>query len=133
MSIQTARKSIHGLRLQFAFIGSAIAWTLHLMLAYAFAEWACVGGEPRFEAWGVSGTAWVLFALSLPLFLLSAASTYSAFRITREVRADLEKAKADLSGSLLHLAYAGLLLGISFTFIILVQVIPVFYFLGGCQ
>jgi hypothetical protein len=111
--------------------GGAIAWTVHLMLAYVVAEFGCVGrlGERSYQ--GISMVAWLELALTGATTLASAAATAVAYRSYRRLRSSGQSADADRAAER-DTARAGLLTSGIFTLIILFESIPIFYYLRHC-
>jgi hypothetical protein len=115
--------------LWFGLFGGAVAWTVHLMLAYATAEFGCVGrlGERSYQ--GITLVAWLEVVLTLVTTLASAAATVVAYRCHRRLRCDAARADADAER---YTAWAGVLTSGLFTFIILFESIPILYYLHNC-
>ena len=120
--------------LWFALTGGVIAWLIHFLLAYAISEFGCVGGwdEP---AWlGLSKTAWALIAVTGVCVALAGASILVALRARRRLhdqRLDAPGEPGVLAAGL-WMAYTGFVAGIISLLVILVQGIPIFYWLGDC-
>jgi hypothetical protein len=110
--------------LWFGLLGGAAAWTAHLTLAYAAAEFGCVGGLGVRGYLGVSLVAWLELALTAVTTLVAASATAVAYRAFRRLRPD-EAAER-------YAARAGLLTSGLFTFIILFESIPILYYLHRC-
>src|ERR671914_353747 len=72
--------------LWFGLFGGAIAWTVHLMLAYAAAEFGCVGRLGERGYLGITQVAWLEAALTLATALVSGAATVVAYRSHRRLR-----------------------------------------------
>ena len=113
-----------------ALIGGAVAWTLHLLLAYAVAEFGCVAGLGHTTWIGISIVSWMLLGVSILCTLLAVASFLIANNIGRRA--------ADLPPDVEHretadfVARFGVIINGLFTFIIVVESIPIFFFLGRC-
>jgi hypothetical protein len=110
-------------------MASGLAWLLHLLLAYAIAEWGCIRGS-RVIA-GISGTAWLLLALSFLLLAASAAATFIPWRHLRRMEAAGGESDTQ-RGAEEHLARMGFLAGVGFTLVILIESIPIFFYLQEC-
>ena len=131
MNVNLAQNSQVSRRaLWFGLLGGAIAWTFHLMLAYAAAEFGCVGqlGERSYQ--GLSMVAWLELALTSVATLAAGAATLVAYRSYRRLRSI--EAKENTVAAEQHAAYAGLLTSGLFTFIILFESIPILYYLQRC-
>src|SRR5687768_2504269 len=75
----------------FGLFGGAIAWTVHLMLAYAAAEFGCVGGLGDRDYLGFSLVAWLEVALTLATTLIAGAATAVAHRQHRRLQGHSEE------------------------------------------
>jgi hypothetical protein len=113
--------------LWFGLFGGALAWTAHLMFAYAAAEFGCVGRLGERGYLGVSAVAWLVLALTAAATLASAAATAVAYRSPRRLQSGQAGQDAER-----YTAWAGLLTSGLFTFIILFESIPIFYYLHAC-
>lgn len=69
--------------LWFGVLGGAIAWMLHLLLAYAIAEFGCVSPFHEVKRLGLSGVAWLEGLASLPMLGLAIFANIVAQRNTR--------------------------------------------------
>lgn len=117
--------------LWFGLFGGAGAWTAHLMLAYAAAEFGCVGRLGERVYLGITMVAWLVLALTVVTTLTSGAATVVAYRSHRRLRS--EEAEEDAAGAAeRYAARAGLMMSGTFTFVILFESIPVLYYLHSC-
>jgi hypothetical protein len=117
--------------LWFGLLGGAGAWTAHLMLAYAAAEFGCVGRLGEQSYLGITMVAWLVLALTVATTLTSGAATVVAYRSRCRLRS--EEAAEDAAGAAeRYAARAGLMMSGMFTFVILFESIPIFYYLHGC-
>ncbi len=111
-------------------MGGAGAWTFHLLLAYLIAEFACVAGLDHSNILGITRPALWLLAVSSCLIVVSLASTIVAYRsLTRIERAG---AGDRASSADRYLARTGSWLSGLFTIIILIESIPIFFYLDRC-
>lgn len=117
-----------GLGLGFAVLGSSLAWTLHLLLAWAVSEFACTAGA-RGSWLGVHGVTWAIGAISTVMLALSVSSTLYAARLPQ--RAGPPTAP-ELDDAVYSLARMGWWLGILFSLTIVAQTLPLAWFLRGC-
>lgn len=116
--------------LWFGLFGGAIAWTAHLMLAYAAAEFGCVGRLGERGYLGITFVAWLELALTVATTMVAAAATVVAYRSHRHLRSgEAEDAKVAAER---HIAWTGFLTSGTFTFVILFESIPILYYLHGC-
>lgn len=132
--------------LWFGLLGGAIAWTVHLMFAYAAAEFGCVGRLGERGYLGITLVAWLEVALTSATALVAGAATFVAYRCDRRLRDDAiqmgaaQTNAADSNAALTNAALvaeqytarAGLLTSGLFTFIILFESIPILYYLRNC-
>jgi hypothetical protein len=117
--------------LWFGLFGGAIAWTVHLMLAYAAAEFGCVGRLGERSYLGITLVAWLEVVLTLATTLASGMATVVAYRSHRRLRSDAAQADAAVAAER-YTAWAGVLTSGLFTFIILFESIPILYYLHNC-
>ena len=117
--------------LHFGFLGGAIAWTLHLLLAYLIAEFGCETEADEVVAVGITLPAWLLLGQSLVMFLVAMAATVTALRARRRLGPPQQH---DLPGqaAAIYLARSGVIASGLFAFIILVQSLPIFFYLRSC-
>jgi hypothetical protein len=115
----------------FGLFGGAIAWTVHLMLAYAAAEFGCVGRLGEQAYLGITLVAWFEVALTLATALVSGAATFVAYRSHRQLRFEVAESDTTVAAER-YTAWAGVLTSGLFTFIILFESIPILYYLHRC-
>jgi hypothetical protein len=117
--------------LWFGLLGGAIAWTLHLMLAYVVAEFGCVGrwGERSYQ--GITLVAWLEVALTVTTALAAGAATFVAYRIHRRLSSEAAAESATVAAER-NIAWAGFLTSGLFTLVILFESIPILYYLQHC-
>lgn len=120
--------------LWFGFLGSPIAWLLHLVIAYTLAEVVCVADFPAFEVLDLHGGVVLILAVSLLTLLLAVAAGAVAFvsmrKMERHVRKQEVSAERGVGG---QMARWGVHLAVLFVFIIGVETIPVFFYLQPCS
>jgi hypothetical protein len=117
--------------LWFGLFGGAVAWTVHLMLAYAATEFGCVGRLGERTYLDISLVAWLVLALTAATTLASGAATAVAYRCHRRLRSSEGEEDAAETAER-YTAWAGLLTSGAFTFIILFESIPILYYLHSC-
>lgn len=128
MSSRDLRPPAHGKALLwFGWWGGAVAWTLHLLTAYAIAEFACVAGAGTRSVLGMSLVAWSLLIASGTSCLLASLAVLAARRAQAFCR------QRDGSATRCYLANTGLMLSVLFLAIIVVQTVPIFFFLQRCS
>jgi phage shock protein PspC (stress-responsive transcriptional regulator) len=115
--------------LWFGLLGGALAWLVHLLGAYAAAEFGCVGGLGERQQWGVSLVAWLVIAVTAAALVPAMAATLIAYRCYRR----LPEGAADAEPSAERLAArAGMLTSGLFALVIVFESIPVLYYLRAC-
>ena len=113
----------------FGLLGGAAAWTAHLLLAYAVAEFGCVSGFVERSYLGISIVAWLEFAVTVLTTVIAAAAAVVAYRSCRILQSQqVDEAAAAEE----YIARAGFITSGIFTFIILFESIPIFYYLRAC-
>lgn len=118
--------------LWFGFIGGALAWTMHLMTAYAIAEFGCVGSLGHRSYLGISFVAWLEIFVTVVTASLAAAATFVAYRCHRRLTLPSDSADSSSHAVERNTAYMGLLAGSLFFFVILFESIPIFFYLRHC-
>jgi hypothetical protein len=134
MNALTGDGAVSRRALWFGLLGGALAWTAHLMFAYAIAEFGCVGGWGHGGYLDISLVAWLEVLLTVVTAAVAAAATFVAYRCyLSSATAPLDSAA---SGSARdtdrYTAYVGLLSGSLFFFVILFESIPIFFYLRHC-
>lgn len=112
----------------FAFLGGAIAWTLHLIGAWAIAEFGCVSGLASVLWMGLSAVAWMLIALTAFTLIVAIAAAGLGYRDHRRLAAT--GSAAEDGGQ--YLARAGWMISALFALIIAFESIPIFFYLQHC-
>jgi hypothetical protein len=113
--------------LWFALIGGGVAWILRFLVIWIISEFGCIGAQP---AWSTGiGTAVVMMLASLPFIGLAGFATFLSWRIHRAP----EESRSDLSETQRFFAKVGLIVNPLFVAIMLVESLPMFYFLNECR
>jgi hypothetical protein len=116
-------------RIWFGLLGGAVAWLLHLMSAYAIAEFGCVSWLGTLHWIGVSAVAWLCIGVSTFCELLALFAVLAAYRCVRSSRST----NGDFAlQSRQYAASLGLGVSILFAFAIAFESIPIVYYLQGC-
>lgn len=114
----------------YALLGGAVAWTGHLMLAYAISEFGCVAGWGHKIYLAVSVVSWMLIAMSGLMIALAAGALLVSHAIGRRStavwRGPDDRATAEF------VARFGLIANGLFLFIIVVESVPIVFYLGAC-
>jgi len=117
--------------LWFGLLGGAVAWTAHLMLAYATAEFGCVSRLEEYAIREISAVAWLLLLWTVVTTLVAAAATVVAYRCYDRLRS-AAAAGDSVANVELSLARVGLLTSGLFTFVILFESLPIVFYLHHC-
>ena len=118
-------------RLWFGFLGGILAWMTHLMLAYGIAEFGCLSATAHTSFLGLTAVTWMLLVLSAATLAVAAWATLVAYRSGRQLpSASLDADEAAPPGG--YMATAGVVMSGLSTFFIIVESIPIFYYLGDC-
>lgn len=115
----------------FALLGGGVAWTLHLLLAYAVAEFGCLSGLGEKQLGGLTLVAWLLLGVTAGALALAAAATLVAAGIRRRSREPSE-VQTEPACTLAFSGRLALATNVVFTLVIAVQSVPIFYFLRSC-
>lgn len=111
-------------KLRFALLGGAVAWTLHLLVCYAVAEFGVLSGFVEKSWAGLDAVSWLLLGWSAAMLALAALATRSATRL-RETSAPDD----DQRQTVAFCARFGRASNLTFLAIIAVQTVPIFFFL----
>jgi heme/copper-type cytochrome/quinol oxidase subunit 2 len=117
--------------LRFALLGGGSAWFAHLALAFTIAEFGCLAGLGHVQWTGLSVVAWMLLAMTAVTLAVGVAATWVAWRNRRRLlqswgpRSESHEAE-DFTARL------ALVTNATFVVVIVVQTIPIFYYLREC-
>lgn len=131
MYATTTKREVSRSSLWVGLFGGAITWTVHFMAAYAIAEFGCVGGLGERRYGNISLVAWMELAVTVAAFLIAAAATAVAYRNQIYLRSRAQS----LTGSLdveRYTARAGFYTSGVFSFVILFESIPIYFYLRSC-
>lgn len=120
--------------LWFALLGGAVAWLGHFLLAYAISEFGCVAGWGDVRWAGLSGVTWALIAVTVLAVAVAVLSILVAHLARRKLQDQPLDAPGEpgVAAAGRWMARAGFIAGVVSLVIILVQSIPILYWLGGC-
>jgi hypothetical protein len=113
--------------LWFALIGGGAAWMARFLVIWIISEFGCIGGAPTWSE-GL-GTAVVMMLASLPFLGIAMYAAFLSFRLRRVDVAH----HADRDNTIRFLATTGLIVNPLFAGIMLVESLPMFYFLNECR
>lgn len=117
--------------LWFGLLGGGVAWLIHLILAYVIAEFGCISGWGEILLGGITLVAWLTFGMSLLLLVVAGLVTLIAYRTTEQLARQVRSVPEEpLSES--YMARAGYITSGVFFIIILVETLPIFFFLRSC-
>lgn len=116
--------------LWFGFIGGLLAWFAHLVLAYTIGEFGCVSATDRHTWLGVSAVAWMILGATVVTFVPAGLAMLVAFRAYNQLVGDGGEEVTEPGRPLL--ASAGLFLSGIAALTILVQTLPVLFYLRDC-
>ena len=128
MSEAALTAGVKSWKMWFALLGGAGAWAAHLMLAYAIAEFGCVAG------WGhapgaISTVSWMLIVVSAAMTALAALALLVAYRVGHRVGAAEDP---DDRETVEYVARFGKITNALFLFVIIVESVPIVFYLGRC-
>ena len=133
-AIEPSRETTHASRgaLWFGLLAGAFAWVVHLMGAYAVAEFGCVAGLAQYEFVGVSLVAWLLIGLSVIAALVAAVGTSVALMRYCSLRREEPNTSPEIQRALAAVARTGLITSGLFLLVIVVESLPIIYYLSNC-
>jgi len=118
--------------LWFGVLGGAIAWLLHLLLAYGIAEFGCVSSWGERHWLGISLVAWLEALLSVSMLILCLFSWRIARRNSQILLRESGPSEQAGHAARVFMARSGELSGGLFGLIIAVQSIPFVFYWNGC-
>src|SRR5690606_30167638 len=110
----------------FSLVGGGTAWLLHLLAVYVISEFGCSSNWDQSRWMGVNFVAWMLIAATVATGGLAAAASWTAYRTGRLLRGSEGDRASVASETQLFVGRASLLLNGIFSFIILIQGVPIF-------
>lgn len=116
-------------RIWFAFLGGALAWTLHLMGTYALSEGFCRSGLAQGSLMGLSVMLWGLALLTLLAVAVTGAALWMARRQHLASLADIRGEQGDI---FLFMARSSLLMNALFLIVIIAQTLPIILLGRNC-
>lgn len=111
--------------------GGGVVWLLHFLSIWALAEFGCLGPLARPGALGVSVVAWLVLAVTALALALAGAATWLGWHTERRARSRGAGA-SDPAEAVAFAARVGWVAGALFTFVILIEAVPVLFYLRGC-
>lgn len=118
--------------LWFGVLGGAMAWLLHLLLSYGVSEFGCVSAFADTRLLGFSGVAWLEAGVSVLALALAIGASVIAQRNRRLLSGEVNAARLESGDPRVFMARSGVLASGLFVFIILVQTLPILFYLREC-
>lgn len=122
----TPLSGVSRLTLRFMLLGGGAAWTAHLLLAYAIAEFGVLSGFADNRWAGLDAVSWLLIALSVAMLALAGIATWLSWHVSP--KDDRNNEAASTVRFCVRFARAS---NVTFLAIIAAQSVPIFYFLRG--
>jgi hypothetical protein len=116
-------------RLWFGLFGGAVAWTIHLMLGYAIAEFGCVSSFRDARFLGITGVAWAILTMTALTLILAVGALWVAWRSKRLLLTEIREQEEEPDE---FMPQAGWITSLVFVAIIVAQTVPVLYYLRSC-
>lgn len=110
------------LRLWACLWGGGAAWTAHLLAVWLIAEFGCLTGLAKPGPLDISWVAWLILAVTVVCLALAGIATYASWR----------HARRDTGKPARFLGRTGLVANPLFMLVIIVQTLPVFFYLRDC-
>lgn len=112
-------------------VGGGAAWFLHLLLAVVLAEFGCVAGWGDIRFGGINLVAWLLLVVTVVSLAAGVAVTILSYRLGGKValRAEMGDSR---EGARMFAARTAFIANMVFVFVILMESVPIFYFLHDC-
>jgi hypothetical protein len=117
--------------LWFGLIGGGVAWLLHFLISYAAGEFGCVSGLGERHFLGISAVAWLVIVITVVMFGIALAATIMAYKGETKLKARERELREDRDWEK-YMAHAGWMTSGVFALIILVEALPILYFLKDC-
>lgn len=121
------RMPLSAWELAVCWLGGAIAWLVHLLAAWAMAEFGCVAGWQRLSFGGLTAVAWAIVILSAVAVAAGAGALWVAERADRRLLT-----VSDPTRTRHFAARAGMWLNGLFLAIIVVETLPLAFYMGRC-
>jgi hypothetical protein len=118
--------------LWFGLFGGAVAWLLHLILAWGIAEFGCVSRFHESKWLGLTAVAWAGLVMNLSMLALAGMSLWVSQRNDHHLHQLSTAENQPSADSRQFIARSGVLANWVFVFIIVVQSLPFLFYLGNC-
>jgi hypothetical protein len=111
----------------FALLGGASAWMSRFLVIWIISEFGCIGAAP---AWGTGiSTAVIMMLASLPFLAIAGYATWVSYGLTKTS----VRHRKDRDNTHGFMARVGLITNPLFIAIMLVESMPMFFFLNECR
>ena len=124
--------SVSRLRSGLSLVGGGTAWLLHLLAVYVISEFGCRAGWGDWLVGPVSMVAWLLLLATLATALLAGGATLASAGAARLLQGKGGDDSVVAAENKLFVSRVSLILNAVFVFVILVQAIPIFFYLRAC-
>ncbi len=117
---------------RFSLLGGGTAWLFHLLAVYVISEFGCQVGWGHWIVGGLSMVAWLLLLATIFTGILAGIACWLAARTSERLRgAEGDDAVVPAETKRFIAGVSQILNGL-FAFIIIVQGVPIFFFLRSC-
>jgi len=130
MSPLAPSAKIEKTRIWFGFLGGAAAWTFHLVACSLTAEWMGFASIDR-QFLGIHIVAWLAIVWTVLATAIAGAATYIAYRQWRQPNHSQSEVEGDTNSTAEFLARTGTISSGMFLLIIVVESIPILFYLQG--
>lgn len=116
----SARRAI---RLWFALLGGALAWSAHFMMNYLLVTIQCVTGWLGASVLGISVLLWLIMLMTL----IALGITAWSYAVARRASQQAQAADAPTDGYRMYMARGGLWMNGLFMLLIVLETLPIFF------
>jgi hypothetical protein len=109
--------------------GGGVAWLIHLIVAWLFAEFGCLGGWQAQSWLGVSRVAWLVLALSAFCLLLALLAAWGSVWCRRRAEGEPTPEGVDTTR---FIAHYGIWVNVLFVLVIVAQTVPALFYSRDC-
>lgn len=124
--------SINRTSLWFGLLGGGVAWLFHFLSAYLVAEFGCMTRLSQMMFLGLTAVAWLIIGLSILWTAVAAAATWVSWQSAQGTTALEMESDGNTSATGPHIARVGFYTSALFTLIIIVESVPIFFYLRDC-
>lgn len=124
--------TVSRLAAKFCLLGGGIAWLLHFLAIYVISEFGCVSGWSDWIVGRLSMVVWLLLLATLLTGAMAVAAVWAAAHTRKTLRGAEAEDAAEPAETKSFVGRLSLILNGLFLFIILVQAVPIFFYLKSC-